>query len=185
MREDPHASIKGELWDPEQTGRCGRLLRKAGRCVHRKSTCLWTGVGREASVDLGVGLKAYFPIGKLLGINKNWLSKMDLAMIWAFWQWVVWSLRPWVTVLPCLGKETSSPPVMPTPTGGQSSSWVQVYLPHPRESRVSTRGRVQLPFRLLFAFGSTSLKTCPQGPWASGDKSPCSGYMFIGGPPSS
>lgn len=35
----------------------------------------------------------------------------------------------------------------------------QVCLPHPRESRVSTQGRVQLPFRLLFAFGSTSLKT--------------------------
>lgn len=167
MREDPHASIKGELWDPEQTGRCGRLLRKAGRCVHRKSTCLWTGAGNEASVDLGVGLKVYFPIGKLLGINKNWLSKMDLATIWAFCQWVVWSPRPWVTVLPCL--EEGAAGVPPAPSGVKGE--------HSREGAAA----FQIPVCLRLHFPEDH----PQGPWASSDKSPYSGYMFIGGPPSS
>lgn len=67
-------------------GKVWHLLRKAGRHVHRKSTCLQTEAGREVSAVLGVGLKARFPVGKPLSISENWLSEVDLATIRAFCQ---------------------------------------------------------------------------------------------------
>lgn len=103
----------GPSWDTEQTGRCCHLLKKAGRCVHRRSTRLQTEAGREASVVLGVGLKARFLVGKPLGINKNWLSKMDLATIWAFCSEPLLHIAdvdPWVWVLRAVGCQASARP---------------------------------------------------------------------------
>lgn len=61
--------------------------------ICRKSTCLWTNTERKMS--LGVEWKVLFPTVTSFGINKNWFLKVDLAMVWAFFQGIVWSLQQW------------------------------------------------------------------------------------------
>lgn len=139
--------------------------------ICRKSTCLWTNTKRK--ISLGVEWKVLFPIVTSFGINKNWFLKVNLAMNWAFFQGIVWSLQQWGwqfwhvlgkwRPLPCLWcpQVGSTPvqhqtvPVCPGTPG--CPRWVS-------KARICWEGGLQSPFGFLFAFSSTFLKAQTQCP---------------------
>ena len=121
-------------------------------------------------MSLGVEGKVLFPIVTSFGINKNWFLKVDLAIDWAFFQGIVWSLQQWGRQfwhvlekwrpLPCLW----CPQVGSTPVQHQT---VPVYPGTPGCPRWVNKARIcwEEYAGFLFAFSSTFLKAQTQCSW--------------------